>query len=113
MPVSPARWLMRRNAIRLDNPHIYDPFNHAAMSPLLGMRWQWEQGAQPARVVQAQAELDALVHKASFARMGIPFQVREQYLSMQAKHQAIDSMRKSSKAARRWMIAPILISRPD
>jgi outer membrane protein len=90
---------------RLDNPHVYDPFNHAALSPLIGMRWQWEQGAQPARVVQAQADLDALVHKASFARLGIPFQVREQYFSMQAKHQAIDSMRTSSRAARRWMIA--------
>jgi outer membrane protein TolC len=89
----------------LDNPHVYDPFNHAALSPLLGMRWQWEQGAQPARVVQAQAELDALVHKASFARLGIPFQVREQYYSMQAKHKAIGSMRESSRAARRWLIA--------
>jgi outer membrane protein TolC len=89
----------------LDNPYIYDPFNHAAVSPVLGMRWQWEQGAQPARVVQAQAELDALVHKASFARMGIPFQVREQYYSMQAKHKGISSMRESSRAARRWMIA--------
>ena len=89
----------------LDNPHIHDPYNHAGLSPLIGMRWQWEQGAQPARVAQAQADLDALVHKASFARLGIPFQVREQYFSMQAKHQAIKSMRSSSKAARRWMIA--------
>jgi len=90
---------------RLDNPYVNDPFNHAAMSPVLGMRWQWDQGAQPARVVQAQADLDALVHKASFARMGIPFQVREQFFTMQAKHNAIASMRESSKAARRWMIA--------
>ena len=93
------------NRDRLDNPHVYAPFNHYAMSPVLGLRWQWDQGAQPARVVQAQAELDALVHKASFARMGIPFQVREQYYSMHAKHQAIASMRDSSRAARRWMIA--------
>ncbi len=90
---------------RLDNPHIYDPFNHAAASPLIGMRWQWEQGALPGRVAQAQAELDALVHKASFAREGIPFQVRESYYKMQAKHEAIAAMRESSRAARRWMIA--------
>lgn len=90
---------------RLDNPYVNDPFNHAAMSPVLGMRWQWDQGAQPARVAQAQADLDALVYKASFARMGIPFQVREQFFTMQAKHKAVDSMRESSKAARRWMIA--------
>ena len=90
---------------RLDNPHVYDPFNHVAASPLIGMRWQWEQGAQPGRVAQAQAELDALVHKASFARAGIPFQVQEQFHQMQAKHDAIASMRDSSRAARRWMIA--------
>ncbi len=90
---------------RLDNPHVYDPFNHVAASPLIGMRWQFGPGVQDARVAQAQAELDALVHKASFAREGIPFQVREQYYTMQARHQSIDSMRKSSKAARRWMIA--------
>ena len=89
----------------LDNPYINDPFNHAAMSPVLGLRWHWDQGAQPARVVQAEADLDALVHKASFARMGIPFQVQEQFYTMQAKHKAIVAMRESSKAARRWMIA--------
>ncbi len=89
----------------LDNPHIYDPFNHAALSPLLGMRWQWQADAQPARVAQAQAELDALVNKSSFARAGIPFQVREQFHTMMAQHQAVGSMRASSKAARRWMIA--------
>jgi len=89
----------------LQNPHVYDPFNFVAVSPLIGMRWQWDQGAHPARVAQAQAELDALVHKASFARIGIPFQVEEQYFTMQAKYKAIESMRKSSRAARRWMIA--------
>ena len=90
---------------RLENPHVFDPFNHIGLSPLVGMRWQWEAGAQPARVAQAQAELDALLHKASFARSGIPFQVREQYYSMQAGYKALESMRDSSKAARRWMIA--------
>ena len=90
---------------RLDNPHIHDPFNHIAASPLIGLRWNWEQGAQPGRVAQAQADLDALVQKASFAREGIPFQVREQYYTMQARYNSISSMRQSSKAARRWMIA--------
>jgi outer membrane protein TolC len=45
------------------------------------------------------------VHQASFARIGIPHQVREQYYNMQAKYKAITSMRESSRAARRWMIA--------
>ncbi len=90
---------------RLDNPHIYDPFNHVAASPLVGMRWVFESGAQPGRVAQAQAELDALVHKASFARNGIPFQVREQYHTMHARHKSQLAMRDSARSARRWMIA--------
>jgi len=90
---------------RLDNPHVYDPFNHAGASPILGLRWQWEQGAQPARVAQAQAELEALIHKASFARNGIPFQVEEQYVMVQSKFKSVKAMRSSAKAARRWMIA--------
>lgn len=90
---------------KLDNPHVFDTFNHAALSPLLGMRWQWEQGAQPARVAQAQAELDALIHTASFAREGIPFQVQEQYVLVQSKYKSLKAMRSSAKSARRWMIA--------
>ncbi len=90
---------------RLDNPHIFDLYNHSALSPLVGMRWQWEPGAQPARVAQAQADLDALIHTASFARQGIPFQVREQYHLVQSKYESIAAMRSSSQAARRWMIA--------
>ena len=90
---------------KLDHPYIYDPFNHAGASPLLGLRWQWEQGAQPARVAQVQAELEALIHKASFARNGIPFQVEEQYVMVHSKYKSLQSMRSSAKAARRWMIA--------
>jgi outer membrane protein len=90
---------------RLDNPHITDIYNHVALSPVLGMRWEWEPGAQSARVAQAQADLEALIHKASFARQGIPFQVREQYYLLQSKFESIQAMKSSAQAARRWMIA--------
>ncbi len=89
---------------RLDNPHIFDPFNHVAASPLIGLRWQWEADAQPARVAQQQAELEALLSKASFARKGIPFQVAEQYHQVQSKNEAMQAMKDSAQAARRWMI---------
>ncbi|MCH8177693.1 MAG: TolC family protein, partial [Proteobacteria bacterium] len=68
-------------------------------------RWEWAPGAQPARVAKAQADLDALVHTASFARNGIPFQVREQYHTVQARYKSIKAMKSSAQAARRWMIA--------
>lgn len=89
---------------RLDNPYVFDPFNHVAASPLIGLRWQWEADAQPARVAQEQAELDALLSKASFARKGIPFQVAEQFHQVQSKYQAMQAMKDSAQAARRWMI---------
>ena len=90
---------------RLDNPHIYDPFNNVAVSPLIGMRWQFGSETQSALVSQAQADLDALVHKASFAQRGIPFQVREQFLLVQSRYESIQAMKSSAKSARRWMIA--------
>jgi outer membrane protein TolC len=90
---------------RLDNPHIYDPFNNVAVSPLVGLRWEWDQGAQPARVSQAQADVDALIYKASFVREGIPFQVREQYHLVQSRYESMQAMKTSAKAARRWMIS--------
>ncbi len=89
---------------RLDNPHIYDPFNHVAAAPLIGLRWQWEADAQPAQVAQEKAELDALLSKASFARKGIPFQVAQQYHQVQSKYKAMLAMKDSAQAARRWMI---------
>jgi outer membrane protein len=90
---------------RLDNPHIYDPFNNVAVSPLIGMRWQFGNETQSALVSQAQADLDALVHRASFAQRGIPFQVREQYILVQSKYESIVAMKSSAKSARRWMIS--------
>jgi outer membrane protein len=90
---------------RLDNPHIYDPFNNVAVSPLIGMRWQFGNETQSALVSQAQADLDVLVHKASFAQRGIPFQVREQFLLVQSRYESIQAMKSSAKSARRWMIS--------
>lgn len=90
---------------RLNNPYVFDPFNYTAASPVLGLRWQFQSGVQPAKVAQAQAELDATLEKASLARQGIPFQVAEQFHQVQAYHKSVLAMRESSLAARRWMVA--------
>ena len=90
---------------RLDNPYIYDPFNDYGATPLIGVQWHWASGAQPAQVAQAQAELDALVEKSSFARNGIPFEVAEQYHYVQSYAEAVSKLKQASYAARRWMIS--------
>lgn len=91
--------------VHLDNPYIYDPFTHGAMTPIVGLKWDWDSGRQPARVNQAQSELNALVEKSSFARDGIPFQVSEQYQHVHAHHAMVDELTQSSRAGRRWMIS--------
>ncbi|MGD8591485.1 MAG: TolC family protein [Gammaproteobacteria bacterium] len=83
---------------------VYDPFNHAGLTPVLGLKWDWNSGAQQAQVKQAQAELDALVEKKSFALQGIPFQVAEAFHTVQAKHEMVQQLYKAARSGRRWMI---------
>ena len=93
------------NRASLDSPFIYDPFNDYGATPLLGIQWQWQSGVQPAHVAQAQAELDALVEKSSFARQGIPFEVAEQYHQVMGHYESVQKLSQGSRAARRWMIS--------
>jgi outer membrane protein TolC len=93
------------NRSHLDNPHIYDPFNHEAATAVLGVQWDFSVGAQPARVAKAQAELDAMIALASFARQGIPFEVAENYNQAMGYYDMVNSLEQSSRDARRWMIA--------
>lgn len=90
---------------RLNNPYVYDPFNHAALTPLVGMKWDLVFDVVPARVAQAQAELEALLAKNQFALAGVPFEVAETYTQMQAYHRAQVDLASGASAARRWMVA--------
>jgi len=90
---------------RIDNPYVYDPFNDVGATPIVGLKWDWAGGVNTARAKQAQAELNALVEKNAFARKGIPYQVTEAYTQMHAYHESVISLKKSAKAARKWMIS--------
>lgn len=89
---------------QLNNPHVYDPFNHEAAAPVVGLQWSYD-GRMPARVARAQAELDVLVETAAFARMGIPFQVASAHHQVVAFQQRVQSLEGASRAGRRWMIS--------
>ena len=84
---------------------IYDPFYFAGMTPVIGFKWDWNSGRQPAQVAQAQAELDATIALRDQARMGIPFQVAEQYHTVQAHYQMVQRLYEGSRAGRRWLIS--------
>ncbi len=90
---------------RLDNPHIYDPFNDWGGTPVIGMQWEWQGGVSSAKVSKSKAELAALIEKSSFARSGIPFQVAESFHNVHSYYDSVKSLEKGSRAARRWMIS--------
>ncbi|MDH5516635.1 MAG: TolC family protein [Gammaproteobacteria bacterium] len=90
---------------RVDNPYIYDPFNHVAATPVIGLQWSFSGGIRDAKVKQAQAELDALISKASFAQKGIPYQVEDTFTRVHAGYEQVEQMKQASINARRWMIA--------
>ena len=92
---------------RLDNPYLYDPFNSAGATPVVGVKWDSEFGVARARVEQAQAELEALNHKKAFAVAGIPFEVSEAYANAQANYEAQRELGEGAAAARRWMVSAL------
>lgn len=93
------------NRDTIDSPFIDDPFNHAGATPVVGMQWHWAGGVQTARIAQAEAELNALVDKQAFARLGIPFEVTERFNKVRAGREGVDQMAQASRAGRRWMLA--------
>lgn len=103
--VGTANYASRRD--RLNNPYVYDPFNSAGMTPVVGVKWDMAFDVVPARVAQAQAELEALNYKNQFAQAGIPFQVSELYHQLQANHDAQQHLADSAIAARRWMVSSL------
>ena len=86
-------------------PFFYDPFNNIGLTPIIGIKWDWNSGRQPAQVKQAQAEVDALVEKSAFAQQGIPFQVAEKFEHVQSYHKIVEDLAEGSRAGRRWMIS--------
>lgn len=98
-----ASYASRRE--RLKNPYLYDPFNSAGITPVVGMKWDVQFDVVSAKVAQAQAELEQLVAKNQYAQAGIPFEVAEAYEQVQSNYLAYKELEKGAAASRRWMVA--------
>lgn len=83
----------------------YDPFYFGGMTPVVGLNWDWNSGRQPAQVAQAKAELEATLALNDQARIGIPFQVAEQYHKVHSYDEMVQRLYEGSRAGRRWMIS--------
>lgn len=91
----------------LNNPYVYDPFNNAGLTPVVGMKWDIKSDVASAQLAQAQAELEALNYKTQFAQAGIPFQVSQAYNQVQANYIAQQQLAEGAAAGRRWMVASL------
>jgi outer membrane protein len=83
----------------------YDPFNSGGATPIVGLKWDWSSGRQPAQVAQAKAEMESTLALKSFAQRGIPFQVEEQYHTVHSYHEMVQKLYEGSRSGRRWMIS--------
>jgi outer membrane protein TolC len=88
-----------------DEANLYDPFHSAGVTPIIGLQWEWQSGSQPAKVQQAEAELQSTLALQAFAEKGIPFEVEEKYRRMQAQHGIVQELYEGSRSGRRWMIS--------
>jgi outer membrane protein TolC len=86
----------------LDNPYIFDNFNHAYAAPVLGVGWNIRPGMVNAQTRQAEADLREVTEKANFARIGIPFQVAEAYHRSKGGQEAAQQLKEGFIAGRRW-----------
>lgn len=89
----------------LTSVSAYDPFNSAGATPILGLKWEWASGRQPAQVMQARAEMESTLALQAFAQRGIPFQVAEQYHTVHSYHEMVQKLYEGSRSGRRWMIS--------
>ncbi|HYP67115.1 MAG TPA: TolC family protein [Thiobacillaceae bacterium] len=101
--VGTANYASQRD--RLDNPHIYDPFNNGGLTPVVGIKWDAAFGVASARAAQAQADLDALNYKKQFALAGIPYEVAEAYTNARANFDSQKELADGATAARRWVVS--------
>lgn len=94
----------------LDNPYIFDNFNHAYAAPVLGVGWNIRPGLVNAQTRQAEADLREVTEKANFARIGIPFQVAEAYHRSKGGAEAVQQLKEGFIAGRRWFTTVFLDS---
>ncbi len=96
------------NRDRINNPYVFDHFNHAYGALFMGLKWSIDFGITKGRVKEAEAEYYKLTEKKRFAEGAIPFQVRKAYLDFQEAEKNIVALEKAHKNARKWVVTAML-----
>lgn len=95
------------NRDRLNNPFVFDEFNHTYASVFLGLKWSIDFGITRGRVMEAEAELRKLFEKKRFADDGIPLEVRKVYMDIEEARRNIKATESAHKNAKKWLVTAL------
>jgi len=95
------------NRDHLNNPYIFDEFNHSMLGGVLGFKWSLDFGIHKGKVDEAKAEYMQLKMKEMYAKGGVPFQVKDAYLQLKRSTEEMQSLSKAYKTAKQWVVASL------
>ncbi|HEX9860415.1 MAG TPA: TolC family protein, partial [Nitrospirota bacterium] len=90
------------NRDHLNNPYVFDEFNHTAAGAVLGLKWSLDLGMNRGQVYEARAEFMMMRMKEDYAKMGVPFQVKEAYLQVERTRKEMDALNEAYRSAKQW-----------
>jgi len=95
------------NRDHLNNPYVFDEFNHTVAGAVVGLKWSIDLGMNHGQVNVAKAEYLKLKMKEYYAKGGVPFQVREAYLKVKKCDDQIKALSEAYKSAKSWVVAAL------
>ncbi len=98
-----ARLSLAEGRIRQPNPYISDPFVGRSVRAGVGLRQKLNFAQTKARVEQAEAEREEVVHQQSAARQLVQFEVEEAYNNLVIAEAALEAQRESLRLSKEWL----------
>jgi outer membrane protein TolC len=95
------------NRDHLNNPYIFDEFNHTAFGAVVGFKWSIDLGMNAGQVREARAQYLKLKMKEDYARTGVPYQVKEAYLQLERSQKEMKALMDAYKSAKQWVITSL------
>ena len=89
----------------LSNSYIRDEFNHTEGGVVLGAQWHFDLGIGRAKVDQAKAEHQKLVHTKDFAERNIPVEVTKYYQDAIQAEKSFKAYEQAAVGARKWIVS--------
>jgi len=95
------------NRDHLNNPYVFDDYNHSVVGAVLGFKWSFDFGIHRGRLDEARAEYLKLKMKDLYAEGGVPFQVKDAHLQLKKSIEQMAALSRAYKTAKQWAVASL------